>query len=139
MSKLIKNGTLVFKKKKKKTDLLIDGEKIIQIGDNLTGDEVIDAEGCFVFSGFIDGHTHLDMPVSGTVTADDFSTGTAAALAGGTTMIIDFATQDRGHTLKEALDIWHKRNLWHFYHDYRCCYRFYSMDMDNFFWRQWGT
>ena len=41
--------------------------------------------------------------------------------------------------LVDILDIWHKRNLWHFYHDYRCCYRFYSMDMDNFFWRQWGT
>lgn len=35
--------------------------------------------------------------------------------------------------LVDILDIWHKRNLWHFYHDYRCCYRFYSMDMDNFF------
>lgn len=109
MSKVIKNGTLVFSNHTKKTDLLIDNEKIIQIGDNLTGDEVIDAENCFVFSGFIDAHTHLDMPVSGTVTADDFATGTAAALVGGTTMIIDFATQDRGHTLKEALDTWHKR------------------------------
>ena len=50
---------------------------------------------------------------------------------------------DARRTLKSLVadlrDIWHKRNLWHFYHDYRCCYRFYSMDMDNFFWRQWGT
>lgn len=109
MKTLIKNGILVSSNGKVKSDILIEGEKIIQIGENLSGDKVIDASGCLVFPGFIDGHTHLDMPVSGTVTADDFATGTAAALSGGTTMIIDFATQDRGHTLKEACEVWHKR------------------------------
>lgn len=62
-----------------------------------------------MFSGFIDGHTHLDMPVSGTVTADDFASGSIAALAGGTTTLIDFATQDRGDTLAHTLEIWHGR------------------------------
>ena len=56
------------------------------------------------FPGFIDGHTHFDLEVAGTVTADDFETGTRAAILGGTTLVIDFASQDKGgHTLKEAL------------------------------------
>lgn len=48
------------------------------------------------------------MESAGTVTADSFASGTAAALAGGTTVILDFATQDRGHTLAEALETWHR-------------------------------
>ena len=54
-------------------------------------------------------HTHFDLHVAGTVTADDFESGTKAALAGGTTMIIDFATQYQGESLHQALDNWHKK------------------------------
>ena len=54
--------------------------------------------------GFIDGHTHLDMPFGGTVTSDDWDTGTAAAVAGGTTTIVDFSLQDIDGTLAEAVD-----------------------------------
>ena len=58
-----------------------------------------------LFPGFIDGHTHFDLEVAGTVTADDFETGTKAAILGGTTFVIDYASQDKGgHTLKEGLD-----------------------------------
>ena len=56
--------------------------------------------------GFIDAHTHMDMPFGGTVTADDWATGTEAAAAGGTTMIIDFALQEAGGTLAGAFDTW---------------------------------
>ena len=64
------------------------------------------------FPGFIDGHTHFDLEVAGTVTADDFETGTRAAILGGTTLVIDFASQDKGgHTLKEGLEKWHKKRL----------------------------
>lgn len=67
-------------------------------------------EGKLLFPGFIDGHTHFDLEVAGTVTADDFETGTKAAILGGTTFIIDFASQDKGgHTLKEGLEKWHKK------------------------------
>ena len=60
--------------------------------------------------GCIDGHTHFDLEVAGTVTADDFETGTRAAILGGTTLVIDFASQDKGgHTLKEGLEKWHKK------------------------------
>lgn len=103
---VLKGGTVVSSNGLEKRDLYIDSGKIIPPGP---ADEIVDVSGCLLFPGFIDSHTHLDMPVSGTVTADTFPTGTAAAIAGGTTVILDFATQDRGHTLQEALDVWHGR------------------------------
>ena len=103
---VLKDGIVVSSKGPEKRDLYIDGGKIVSPGP---ADETVDVSGCLLFPGFIDSHTHLDMPVSGTVTADSFPTGTAAAIAGGTTVILDFATQDRGHTLQEALDVWHSR------------------------------
>lgn len=103
---VFKGGTVVSSRGPEKRDLYIDGGKIVPPGP---ADRIEDVSGCLLFPGFIDSHTHLDMPVSGTVTADTFSTGTAAAIAGGTTVILDFATQDRGHTLQEALDVWHSR------------------------------
>lgn len=109
MTTLIQNGTLVSGKGQRHADLLIEDGKIATVGTDLTGDTVVDAAGCLVFPGFIDGHTHLDMPVSGTVTADNFKTGSEAALIGGTTFFIDFATQDRGGTLADALAVWHGR------------------------------
>lgn len=109
MTTVVRNGTLVFADRCETADILLEGETIRAIGADLRGDQTVDAAGCLVFPGFIDGHTHLDMPVSGTVTADDFATGSTAALAGGTTTLIDFATQDRGDTLAHALEIWHSR------------------------------
>ena len=91
MTICIQNGTLVSGAGTRPGDLLIEDGIIQSVGVGLSGDQNIDAAGCLVFPGFIDGHTHLDMPVSGTVTADDFRTGSEAALVGGTTMLIDFA------------------------------------------------
>lgn len=87
-------------------DVLIDGEKIVKVGRNLEAEDaqVVDVNGKLLFPGFIDGHTHFDLEVAGTVTADDFETGTRAAIAGGTTLVIDYASQDKGgHTLRKAL------------------------------------
>ena len=71
--------------------------------------QIIDASGCLVFPGFIDAHTHFDLHVAGTVTADDFATGTRAAVRGGTTTIVDFATQYPGESLAEGLANWREK------------------------------
>jgi len=109
---LLKNGTLVSGAGTEQKDILIEGEKIVKIAPHIEeGDaEEINVEGKLLFPGFIDGHTHFDLEVAGTVTADDFETGTRAAILGGTTLVIDFASQDKGgHTLKEGLEKWHKK------------------------------
>nr|WP_317365025.1 dihydropyrimidinase [uncultured Blautia sp.] len=112
MKYLLKNGTVVSGEGSRQADVLIDGEKIVDVGRNLDaeGAEILDAAGKLLFPGFIDGHTHFDLEVAGTVTADDFETGTKAALLGGTTFVIDYASQDKGgHTLREGLKKWHDK------------------------------
>jgi len=106
MNLVIKNGTIVTATESYRADIGIDGETISLIGRDLSGDEVIDATGMLVMPGGIDPHTHMELPFMGTVSADDFRTGTIAAACGGTTTIIDFAIQGAGQTLREALDIW---------------------------------
>lgn len=105
---LICGGTLVLPEGERQADLLMEDGCIAAIGESLPADgaEVIDASGCIVLPGAIDTHTHFDLPVAGTVTADDFDNGTRAAILGGTTMVLDFATQDRGSTLRKAFDTW---------------------------------
>lgn len=96
----------------RKADIAIYNNKISEISENISPkdeDEVYDASGCFVFPGFIDGHTHFDMDTGTAHTADDFVSGTKAAVIGGTTTIVDFATQEKGQSLKEAYDIWMKK------------------------------
>lgn len=111
MRTLVKNGTLITASDTFKADILIDNEKIIAIeaSSEAHAEQVIDAEGKLVFPGAIDVHTHLDMPFGGTVTADDFTTGTVAAAAGGTTCIIDYALQTPGKSLGHALETWQKK------------------------------
>lgn len=108
---LIKNAFLVLEDRVEQGDLLTDGRTIAQVGGVIdeTCDKVIDAKGCYVFPGFIDTHTHFDLEVGSTVTADDFVTGTKAAVVGGTTTVLDFATQERGMTLMEAFQKWENK------------------------------
>ncbi|MEA4892478.1 MAG: dihydropyrimidinase [Peptococcaceae bacterium] len=75
--------------------------------DTAAGLEIVDAEGCLVFPGFIDTHTHFQLNNGYVISPDDFDTGTKAALLGGTTTILDFATQNRGETLGQGLANWH--------------------------------
>ncbi len=112
MSILIKNGQIITAFKKYRADILVDGEKIVKIGQNLpsTGVErVIDAEDKLVIPGGVDPHTHLDLPFMGTVTRDDFASGTIAAAAGGTTTIIDFAIPAKEEPLGSAADTWRQK------------------------------
>ncbi|MBK5240267.1 dihydropyrimidinase [Clostridium sp.] len=109
MSIIIKGGTIVTPSKSYISDIKIEGEIIVNIGEDLQDDKakIVDAKGCLVFPGFIDSHTHLDLDTGYTRTADNFKTGTAAAIIGGTTTILDFATQNKGETLSEAFNNWH--------------------------------
>lgn len=111
MSKLIKNGTVVTAVDQYQADVLIENGIITQIGLNLSkeGAEIVDASGHYVFPGGIDPHTHLDMPFGGTVTADDFETGTRAAAFGGTTTIIDFCLTNKGRPLSQSVQTWHQK------------------------------
>ena len=108
MATLIKNGTVVNADGRQKADVLVTGETITAISPNIApaNHTVVDATGLLVMPGGIDVHTHLDMPFGGTVSADDYRSGTIAAAVGGTTTVIDFALQSRGHTMHEALETW---------------------------------
>ena len=105
---LFTGGTVITAEGSYQADVLVEDEKIIAVGAALSSDgaETVDASAKLVMPGFIDAHTHMDMPFGGTVTADDWATGTAAAAAGGTTTIIDFALQEEGGTLAGAVETW---------------------------------
>ena len=110
MRTLLKGGTVVSGSGQKRSDILMEDEKIVQMGKDLSGaDQTVDVSGCLLFPGFIDAHTHFDLDVAGTTTADDFYTGSRAALRGGTTTVIDFACPNKGESLHYGLDLWHKK------------------------------
>src|SRR5258708_26289818 len=108
MSTLIKTARGITSEQDYHADIYIGGEKLMAIGANfpMQADTIIDATGKYVIPGGVDVHTHLDMPFGGTVSSDDFQTGTRAAPYGGTTTIIHFSIQARGAKKREALDIW---------------------------------
>ena len=109
---IIKNGSLVTPEGLRHGDIALDGDKIVRIAaaiEPAAGDTVEDATGCWVFPGFIDGHTHMQCWTGMDWTADSFETGTRAAACGGTTTIVDYATADRGVTMPDALAEWHRR------------------------------
>ncbi len=108
MKTLLKGGSVVSGESVRVMDVLIENEKIVKTGEGLSDPDaqVVDVSNKLLFPGFIDAHTHFDLEVAGTVTADDFNTGSRAALLGGTTTVIDFATQYRGESLKEAFAHW---------------------------------
>ncbi len=108
MTTLIKNGRIVTASDDYVADILINGETIGLIGRNLSisTDKKIDATGKFVIPGAIDPHVHMELPFGGTVSSDDFESGTRAAAFGGTTSIIDFAIQYHGKTFEQTLDDW---------------------------------
>ena len=102
---LLKNGTLVTPDRLYQADVLISKQKIEKISENIKSDnsDIIDAKGKYIFPGFIDAHTHMGIPIRGTTSADDFQSGSMAAMYGGVTTIIDFTVQKKGESLMDSL------------------------------------
>jgi len=111
MSILIKGGRIITAADDYVADVFVDGEKVVAIGSKLPfpADRTIDAAGKLVIPGAIDPHVHMELPFGGTVSSDDFRSGTLAAAWGGTTTIIDFAIQYHGKTFQQTLDDWHAK------------------------------
>lgn len=105
MSLLIQNGTLVGDAEPFVADVRCRDGRIVEVGTGLEaiGEECIDASDAYLLPGGVDPHVHLSLPVAGTVSADDFESGTAAAVAGGTTTVIDFVHPEPGQSYLEAL------------------------------------
>jgi dihydropyrimidinase len=116
MRTLIVDGTVVNADGSQAADVLVEDERIVAVEPGLAGrlpgggiDRTIDAAGRLVIPGAVDPHTHMELPVGDIVSKDTFETGTRAAAFGGTTTIVDFATQDRGGSLRAGLDAWHAK------------------------------
>lgn len=111
MKYLFKNGTVVSGRGTRRADVLVENEKILQVGRNLSDPlaRAIDVTGKLLMPGFIDAHTHFDLDVCNTTTADDFDSGTKSAIRGGTTTIVDFACPNKGESLHHGLYLWHRK------------------------------
>ncbi len=111
MSVLITGGRVVTASDDYVGDIFIEDERITLLGASLDvqADRVIDASGKLVFPGGIDPHTHMEMPFGGTVTCDDFTSGTVSAAFGGTTTHVDFCLQAKGQSFPDALETWHEK------------------------------
>lgn len=112
MPLIIRGGTVVTEAAQCEADVRIEGERIVAVGRSLAqpGDRELDATGCFVMPGGIDPHTHIEMPAGDLGrTADDWHSGTAAAVEGGTTCVLDMITPEPGSTLAAALYDWRRR------------------------------
>ncbi len=106
----IKNGTVVTADLTYKADVQVENGVITAIGPNLSGGTELDATDCYVMPGGIDPHVHLEMPFMGTYSSDDFESGTRAALAGGTTMVVDFCLPNPEQSLLDAIQRWDNKS-----------------------------
>lgn len=109
MALVIRGGTVVNADRSFRADVVVDGGRIVAVGEGVeapTAAEVVDAGGAYVIPGGIDPHTHMEMPFMGTVTVEDFESGTASALAGGTTMIVDMCIPSPQQSLVDGLEQW---------------------------------
>jgi len=108
---VIRNGSISTANSTVVGDIGISSGLIREVGpaNSLTGVQTIDATGMHVVPGAIDVHVHLELPFCGTVSCDDFESGSRSAACGGVTTVIDFAIPSAGGTLLEAHDAWMKK------------------------------
>jgi dihydropyrimidinase len=108
---IIRGGTIATAADTFACDLGIRGGKIAALGHEL-GDavEIVDATGKLVLPGGIDSHVHIAQPSGpGVVMADDFASATRAAAFGGNTMVLPFAMQQKGESLREVVKAYHAK------------------------------
>lgn len=113
MGIVIKGGEIITASDRFVGDVYCEDGKIVAVGPGLdvpSSAEVVDAHGQLVMPGGIDAHVHMELPFMGDVSADDFETGTAAGVAGGTTSIIDFVIPARNQPLLDALGQWREKS-----------------------------
>lgn len=106
MDILIKNGRIINAHSDFKGDVLVRNGKIAAVGaglDSKAVSKVIDASNLYVLPGAIDGHTHLEMPMGKTVSADDYESGTRAAACGGVTTVFDYTLQENGKSMLDEI------------------------------------
>jgi dihydropyrimidinase len=110
-TRVVKGGTVVTPERAVQADVGITGERIAAIAPDLDagGAEVTDAADHLVIPGVLDVHVHLALPFCGTVSSDDYRTGTRAGARGGVTTLIDFAIPYAGESLSQAADNWLQR------------------------------
>lgn len=101
---VIAGGTLITAEQIRSADIGIQGGVIREIGENLSGTEIVDARGLYVVPGGVDPHVHLQMPQGDVYSSDDWRSGTKAAVCGGTTTLIDFVEPEADETMLEALE-----------------------------------
>ena len=109
MALLIRNGELVNADSRSHADILVEGETISRIGKSLevpAGATVIDAKGKYIFPGFIDPHVHIHLPFMGTLAKDTYETASVAALAGGTTTLIEMICPSRADDPFASYELW---------------------------------
>ena len=111
MDLLVRNARIVSGSEVVESDIGVEGGKVVSIsrGSAASAGRVFDAKGMIVIPGGIDAHTHMELPVTGTSSADDFYSGTVAAACGGITTIIDFVDPQPGQSMLKALADYRRR------------------------------
>src|SRR5207245_1138544 len=110
---VITNGTVISADGQEQADVAVRGERIAAIGKGLAkpgeAAKIVDAKSKYVLPGGVDVHVHLELPFCGTVSSDDWNTGTRAAARGGVTTVIDFAIPYGEQSLDDAYHAWLER------------------------------
>jgi dihydropyrimidinase len=107
---VIRNGIIVIADKQYKKDIRISEDKIVEISKKITkkdNETAIDAEGHYILPGGIDPHVHLSLPdyiPKNSQWADDFESGSKAALAGGITTLGCISVPDQKETPLGSLE-----------------------------------
>ena len=109
MKTLLRGGYVVSGRGCRRADVLIDGEKVEMLGhippELAAQSEVVDVTGCMLFPGFIDAHTHFDLDVCSTTTADDFESGSKSAIAAARRRSLTLPAPIKGNPLPMGLSL----------------------------------